>query len=66
VTGFCLLTGLLTGVFCLLGGAAANINNALAHKNRRTAVKTRGLKRPDCDEDFFRMRTLLGCIEDYC
>ena len=51
VVGFCLLTG----VRCLLGGDVANISNALAHKNKRTAVKTRGLKRPDCDEDFFRM-----------
>jgi hypothetical protein len=53
--------GFKFAVVCFFGatfsfdGVAAKLSNTLAHEKRRTAVKTRGLKIPVCDEDFFRM-----------
>ena len=54
-------TGRKFVVVCFFGfdGVAAKLINAQAHEKRRTAVRTRGLKRPDCDEDFF-------CIGELC
>ena len=61
-------------VVCFFGAAfcadgfAAKLSNMLAHEKRKTAVRTRGLKIPDCDENFFRMGEvlrLLGCFEGY-